>query len=165
MSRDQFILDIQPKLIVDLFAGGGGMSVAMEMAWGRSPDIAINHNDDALSMHRLNHPQTRHFVADVFEVCPRGATQGRPVGNSVDPLMAVGFLRLNAPDLMIFSSQEAQLKMAAARFTNCCTRRSRRTKHISSRCASTWRASRATTSITGRREAAIRVDAPVMRRI
>lgn len=79
-ARQQLILDIQPRLIVDLFAGGGGMSVAMEMAWGRSPDIAINHNDDALSMHRLNHPQTRHFVADVFEVCPRGATQGRPVG-------------------------------------------------------------------------------------
>lgn len=79
MSR-QLSLDIQPKIIVDLFAGGGGMSCAMEMAWGRSPDIAINHNDDALSMHRLNHPQTRHFVADVFEVCPRGATHGRPVG-------------------------------------------------------------------------------------
>lgn len=76
----QLTLDIHHKLIVDLFAGGGGMSVAMEMAWGRSPDIAINHNDDALSMHRINHPQTRHFVADVFEVCPRGATQGRPVG-------------------------------------------------------------------------------------
>ncbi len=76
----QLHLDIHDKLIVDLFAGGGGMSVAMEMAWGRSPDIAINHDDDALSMHRVNHPQTRHFVADVFEVCPRGATQGRPVG-------------------------------------------------------------------------------------
>lgn len=80
MSARQLILDIQPKLIVDLFAGAGGMSVAFEMAWGRSPDIAINHDDDALSMHRRNHPQTRHFVADVFEVCPRGATQGRPVG-------------------------------------------------------------------------------------
>lgn len=68
------------KLIVDLFAGGGGMSVAMEMAWGRSPDIAINHNDDALSLHQANHPQTEHYVADVFEVCPRRATQGRPVG-------------------------------------------------------------------------------------
>jgi len=56
------------------------MSVAFETAWGRSPDIAINHSDDALSMHRINHPQTRHFIADVFEVCPRGATQGRPVG-------------------------------------------------------------------------------------
>ncbi|WP_265734821.1 DNA cytosine methyltransferase [Pseudazoarcus pumilus] len=65
---------------MDLFAGGGGYSVAVEQALGRSPDIAINHNDDALSMHRANHPQTRHFVADVFEVCPRGATQGRPVG-------------------------------------------------------------------------------------
>lgn len=80
MASRQLALDIHHKLIVDLFAGGGGMSVAMEMAWGRSPDIAINHNDDALSMHRLNHPQTRHFVADVFEVCPRGVTQGRPVG-------------------------------------------------------------------------------------
>ncbi|MFT3758471.1 DNA cytosine methyltransferase [Thauera sp.] len=80
MTARQLIFDLHDKLIVDLFAGGGGMSVAMEMAWGRSPDIAINHNDDALSMHRINHPQTRHFVADVFEVCPRGATQGRPVG-------------------------------------------------------------------------------------
>lgn len=80
MRAKQLGLDIHEKLIVDLFAGGGGMSVAMEMAWGRSPDVAINHNDDALSMHRINHPQTRHFVADVFEVCPRGATQGRPVG-------------------------------------------------------------------------------------
>jgi DNA (cytosine-5)-methyltransferase 1 len=68
------------EIIVDLFAGGGGLSIACEAALGRSPDIAINHNDDALSMHRANHPQTRHFVADVFEVCPHGATQGRPVG-------------------------------------------------------------------------------------
>lgn len=67
------------KLIVDLFAGGGGMSEAFKMALGRDPDIAINHNDDALSMHRVNHPRTRHLVADVFEVCPRAATQGKPV--------------------------------------------------------------------------------------
>lgn len=74
------LTDLDPEIIVDLFAGGGGMSIAIEHALGRSPDVAINHNDDALSMHRANHPQTRHFVADVFEVCPRGATQGRPVG-------------------------------------------------------------------------------------
>ncbi len=80
MTARQLVFDLHEKLIVDLFAGGGGMSVAMETAWGRSPDIAINHSSDALSLHRLNHPQTRHFVADVFEVCPRGATQGRPVG-------------------------------------------------------------------------------------
>jgi DNA (cytosine-5)-methyltransferase 1 len=76
----QLILDVHDKLIVDLFAGGGGMSVAFESAFGRSPDIAINHNDDALSMHRMNHPLTRHFIADVYEVDPHGATQGRPVG-------------------------------------------------------------------------------------
>ncbi len=76
----QLILDVHDKLIVDLFAGGGGMSVAFENAFGRSPDIAINHNADALSMHRMNHPLTRHHIADVYEVEPRGATQGRPVG-------------------------------------------------------------------------------------
>lgn len=76
----QLLLDVHKELIVDLFAGGGGMSTAFELALGRSPDIAINHNEEALSMHRANHPQTRHFIADVYEVCPRGATQGRPVG-------------------------------------------------------------------------------------
>lgn len=76
----QLMLDVHNKLIVDLFAGGGGMSLAFEKAFGRSPDVAVNHDDDALSMHRVNHPQTRHFVADVFEVCPRTVTQGRPVG-------------------------------------------------------------------------------------
>lgn len=79
-AQKQLLLGIHHKLIVDLFAGGGGMSVAFEMAWGRSPDIAINHSADALSMHQANHPQTRHFIADVFEVCPREATNGQPVG-------------------------------------------------------------------------------------
>jgi DNA (cytosine-5)-methyltransferase 1 len=80
VNARQFLLDLNGKLIVDLFAGGGGMSLAFEKAFGRSPDIAVNHDDDALSMHRMNHPQTRHFVADVFEVCPKAVTQGRPVG-------------------------------------------------------------------------------------
>jgi DNA (cytosine-5)-methyltransferase 1 len=80
MKHPQFNLDLSQKIIVDLFAGGGGMSSAIEEALGRSPDIAINHCESALSLHRLNHPQTRHFIADVWEVCPRGATQGRPVG-------------------------------------------------------------------------------------
>jgi len=69
----------QNHLIVDIFAGGGGVSTGIFQATGRHPDIAINHNDDALSMHRANHPHTRHFIADVYEVCPKGATQGRPV--------------------------------------------------------------------------------------
>lgn len=79
-ARAQMQLDLHDKLIVDLFAGGGGMSTAFERAFGRGPDIAVNHDDDALSMHRVNHPQTRHFVADVYEVCPVAVTQGRQVG-------------------------------------------------------------------------------------
>jgi len=76
----QLVLDVHQKLIVDLFAGGGGMSSAFELAFGRSPDIAINHDKEAIAMHRANHPQTRHFIADVYEVCPIFATNGRPVG-------------------------------------------------------------------------------------
>jgi DNA (cytosine-5)-methyltransferase 1 len=81
MKPRQQLLDIHKELIVDLFAGGGGMSKGIYMALGRHPDIAINHNDDALSMHRVNHPQTRHFVADVFEVDPHTVCHGRPVGH------------------------------------------------------------------------------------
>lgn len=80
MIRDQFLLDIQPELIVDLFAGGGGASTGIEMALGRHVDIAVNHNPEAISMHEINHPQTEHFISDVFEVDPRVVTQGRPIG-------------------------------------------------------------------------------------
>jgi len=73
-------MGMNKKLIVDLFAGGGGVSTGIFNATGRHPDIAINHSDDALSMHRVNHPHTRHFIADVYEVCPKGATMGKPVG-------------------------------------------------------------------------------------
>lgn len=79
-SMKQMKLDLYHQLLVELFAGAGGMSQAMEEAWGRSPDIAINHDEDALSMHRMNHPDTLHFISDVFEVDPRNATGGRLVG-------------------------------------------------------------------------------------
>ena len=51
----------QVELIVDNFAGGGGASTGIEMATGRSVDIAINHDPDAITMHRVNHPHTRHY--------------------------------------------------------------------------------------------------------
>lgn len=66
-------------LVVDLFAGGGGASVALEAALGRSVDIAINHDEVALAVHKANHPQTLHLEADIWEVRPRDATKGRPV--------------------------------------------------------------------------------------
>lgn len=68
------------ELIIDSFAGGGGASLGMEWALGRSPDIAINHNADAIATHAMNHPHTRHYCEDVWKVDPVEATAGRPVG-------------------------------------------------------------------------------------
>lgn len=80
MSARQFILPIANELVVDLFAGGGGASTGIEQAIGRHVDIAINHDPEAVDLHMANHPQTRHFVSDVFEVDPMTVTDGRPVG-------------------------------------------------------------------------------------
>jgi len=66
-------------LIIDSFAGGGGASTGIEMAFGRSPDIAINHDAQALAMHEANHPDTEHFVSDIWAVNPIEATRGQPV--------------------------------------------------------------------------------------
>lgn len=68
------------ELIVDSFAGGGGASCGVEMATGRSPDIAVNHNEFALAMHKANHPYTNHYNESVWDVKPKKVTQGRPVG-------------------------------------------------------------------------------------
>ena len=72
-------LPFQKELVVDLFAGGGGASTGIARAY-REPDVAVNHNPIALAVHRANHPQTAHYVADVFEVDPVHATGGQPVG-------------------------------------------------------------------------------------
>jgi len=73
--RVQMILD-RPGLIVDNFAGGGGASTGIEAAIGRSVDIAINHDPEAIAMHKANHPNTRHYCQDVWEVDPVEATRG-----------------------------------------------------------------------------------------
>ncbi|HIF5899854.1 TPA: DNA cytosine methyltransferase [Raoultella ornithinolytica] len=68
------------ELIVDNFAGGGGASTGIEMAIGRSVDIAINHDENAVDMHRTNHPDTLHYCENVFDVDPKAATGGKAVG-------------------------------------------------------------------------------------
>ena len=80
MLTPQFVLPLATKLVVDLFAGGGGASTGLEQAIGRHVDIAVNHDPIALAMHRANHPQTKHFASDVFEVDPREVTDGQEVG-------------------------------------------------------------------------------------
>ena len=80
MLSPQYLLPLADELVVDLFAGGGGASTGIEAAIGRHVDIAVNHDADAVGMHEANHPQTKHYCSDVFEVDPLEATGGRPVG-------------------------------------------------------------------------------------
>ena len=68
------------KLIVDNFAGGGGASTGIELATGRPVDIAINHDEEAIAMHRQNHPYTQHYCESVWDVDPVKVTAGRTVG-------------------------------------------------------------------------------------
>jgi DNA (cytosine-5)-methyltransferase 1 len=58
------------ELIVDNFAGGGGASTGIELALGRSPDYAINHDAVALAMHAANHPDTVHLQNNVWKIDP-----------------------------------------------------------------------------------------------
>ncbi|MBG9786560.1 DNA cytosine methyltransferase [Brevibacillus laterosporus] len=67
------------EIIVDNFAGGGGASNGIELATGRSVDIAINHDEDAIAMHQVNHPDTEHYCESVWDVNPVEAVKGRPV--------------------------------------------------------------------------------------
>lgn len=71
---------IHGELIVDNFAGGGGASTGIELATGYSVDIAINHDPEAIRMHKTNHPNTKHYCEDVWQVDPIEACQGHPVG-------------------------------------------------------------------------------------
>lgn len=78
--KTQFALDFQDEMRVDLFAGGGGASTGIEMGTDRAVDIAINHDPDAISMHTANHPHTKHYISDVYEVDPHEACGDRLVG-------------------------------------------------------------------------------------
>lgn len=79
--RTQFAMDFAGEINVDLFAGGGGASTGLEMGLDRLVHVAINHDADAISMHEANHPGATHYQADVYEVDPLEATDGRPVGH------------------------------------------------------------------------------------
>jgi DNA (cytosine-5)-methyltransferase 1 len=71
---------INGELIVDNFAGGGGASTGIELATGYSVDIAINHDPEAIKMHKANHPNTKHYCENVWTVDPVKACKGHPVG-------------------------------------------------------------------------------------
>ena len=86
MSGSQLAFGFDPEvypyaggLVVDNFAGGGGASTGLAWGIGRSPHIAVNHNDVALALHAENHPETKHLCESVWEVNPREVCHGRPV--------------------------------------------------------------------------------------
>ena len=68
------------EIVVDCFAGGGGASLGIAWGIGRSPDVAINHDQEAVAMHIANHPSTRHWCENLWDVDPVEVTEGRPVG-------------------------------------------------------------------------------------
>lgn len=71
---------IYGELVIDNFAGGGGASTGIELATGYSVDIAINHDPEAIKMHKANHPNTKHYCENVWAVDPVKACKGHPVG-------------------------------------------------------------------------------------
>lgn len=72
MRPPQIRIQLDPdEIIVDNFAGGGGASTGIEAALARPVDIAINHDPEAIAMHRANHPHTVHYIEDVWAVDPR----------------------------------------------------------------------------------------------
>jgi len=85
----------QRPIIVDCFAGGGGVSLGVELALGRSPDIAINHDPVAVEVHSINYVIERQ--ADGTPVTK--TDQGRLIDNAVPPQLAAAVIRANAPAL------------------------------------------------------------------
>ena len=79
-NRAKAQIDLFDEIIVDNFAGGGGTSTGIELAAGRPVTIAINHDPDAILLHKTNHPYTQHYQEDVWSVDPRAVCGGRKVG-------------------------------------------------------------------------------------
>lgn len=80
-SRRRAVRQPSPdEIIIVGFAGGGGTCEGIKMALGRSPDEALNHDEDAVSMHTVNHPETRHWCQNIWQAEPAEVAAGRPVG-------------------------------------------------------------------------------------
>ena len=80
MTKSCAQISLLDEIIVDNFAGGGGASTGIELAAGRPVTIAINHDPDAILLHKTNHPYTQHYQEDVWSVDPRAVCGGRKVG-------------------------------------------------------------------------------------
>jgi DNA (cytosine-5)-methyltransferase 1 len=66
-------------LVIDNFAGGGGATDGIGAVIERPVDIAINHDAAAIAMHEANHPETKHYREDIWQVDPRVVCGSRRV--------------------------------------------------------------------------------------
>ncbi|MGE0719561.1 MAG: DNA cytosine methyltransferase, partial [Alphaproteobacteria bacterium] len=90
------------ELIVDNFAGGGGASLGIEMATGRPVDVAINHDPEAVALHRANHPSTLHLCQSVWKADPRDVVRAASTRRGAARPLPVG-LAWFSPDCKHFS--------------------------------------------------------------
>lgn len=63
----------------DFFAGGAGASSGIACAVCETAYFAVNHSRSALDMYRQNHPYTRLYCEDVFDVDPEKICEGHPM--------------------------------------------------------------------------------------
>jgi DNA (cytosine-5)-methyltransferase 1 len=91
------------SLIIDNFAGGGGASTGIEAALGRPIDVAINHDAEAVAMHRLNHPRTFHYCQDVWAVDPVEVVRAASARRGHPGIMLPVLLAWFSPDCKHFS--------------------------------------------------------------
>ncbi len=73
-------IDLFSEITIDGFCGGGGFSTGFEFATGEPVTIGVNHDAGAIAQHKKNHPYTKHYNENIFDVDPRKACAGRPVG-------------------------------------------------------------------------------------
>lgn len=90
------MMEASDWLIVDNFAGGGGASTGIEAAIGRSVDVAVNHDAEAVAMHKANHPGTRHHCQSIMAIDPQEACT---VDGRIRPVLLAWF----SPDCKHFS--------------------------------------------------------------
>lgn len=55
-------------IIIDLFAGAGGVSTGFEAAKDCKVIAAVNHDEVAIASHEANHPNVFHFVEDIKHI-------------------------------------------------------------------------------------------------
>lgn len=80
MIQSTLFGDLSKPASAVLFSGMGGACLGIEGATGTSPLAAVNHWPYALRIHAMNHPETRHYPEDVFNVPPDLASRGRRLG-------------------------------------------------------------------------------------